>query len=164
MIKIVGIDPGLAETGIGVVRGSDLKVDTYSFGVVQTAKTLSLAVRLDLIFSKLLQVFESETPDLLVIEDIFTLKANPQSGITLAKVSGVIQLAGFRARVPTLEVPVREAKQVLTGNGNAGKAQLAQSVRHAIGHPEPLKPFHISDALALALIGLYRYKTYISKI
>jgi crossover junction endodeoxyribonuclease RuvC len=54
-------------------------------------------------------------------------------------------------------VAVREAKQVLTGNGNASKQQLESSVRNRLGHDGPIRPFHASDALGLALIGLLRY-------
>jgi crossover junction endodeoxyribonuclease RuvC len=73
-------------------------------------------------------------------------------------VTGVIQLAGFHAAVPAIGVPVREAKQILTGNGNADKKQLEKAVRHQLNHKLPIKPVHASDAMGLALIGLYRYQ------
>jgi crossover junction endodeoxyribonuclease RuvC len=56
------------------------------------------------------------------------------------------------------EVAVREAKQVLTGNGRASKEQLEAAVRHILGRTDPIRPYHASDAVALALIGLYRSK------
>jgi crossover junction endodeoxyribonuclease RuvC len=59
--------------------------------------------------------------------------------------------------VSAVEIPVREAKQVLTGNGNASKMQLEVSVRHRLNHPSPIRPYHASDAMGLALIGFYRY-------
>jgi len=113
--------------------------------------------RLDHIYSKLLQILKNENPDSMVVEDIFSLQKYPKSGITLGQVSGVVLLAGHRAGVSSVEVPVREAKQVLTGNGNASKNQLEESVRHRLKHTTPIRPFHASDALGLALIGLYRY-------
>jgi crossover junction endodeoxyribonuclease RuvC len=58
--------------------------------------------------------------------------------------------------VPIKEIPVREAKQVLTGNGNASKSQLEKAVRHALKLEHAIRPFHASDALGLALIGLFR--------
>jgi crossover junction endodeoxyribonuclease RuvC len=73
-------------------------------------------------------------------------------------------LAGFRASVPAIAVPVREAKQILTGNGNADKKQLEKAVRHQLNHKLPIKPVHASDAMGLALIGLYRYQDKISRI
>ena len=94
----------------------------------------------------------------MVVEDIFSLKKYPKAGISLGKVTGVILLAWFQNNVPTFEVPVREAKQVLTGNGNASKNQLEKAVRRELNLTTPIRPYHASDALALALIGLYRHK------
>ncbi len=162
MIKIIGIDPGLAATGIGIVQGNRSTIAGYSFGSINTSKNNSLSERLNLIFSKLLKVLEDETPDLMVVEDVFSLEKYPKSGITLGQVSGVVMVAGQRSGVTTMEVPVREAKQVLTGNGNARKQQLEEAVRHRLKHRTPIRPFHASDALGLALIGLYRYHDKIS--
>ncbi len=158
MLKCIGIDPGLADTGVGVVTGLGLDIDSYSFGAIQTSKSLSLPERLDMIFSKLLTVLKDEKPDLMIVEDIFSLEKYPKSGITLGKVTGVILLAGFRSGVPVVEIPVREAKKILTGNGNANKDQLEKAVRHLLSHPERIQPDHASDALALAVIGQYRYE------
>jgi len=66
-------------------------------------------------------------------------------------------LAGCRAGVSSIEIPVREAKKVLTGNGSASKIQLEESVRHRLNHKTPIRPYHASDAVGLALIGYYRY-------
>ena len=158
MVKIIGIDPGLAATGIGIVSGFGPRIESYSFGSIHTSKTTSLPGRLDKIFSKLLQLLKSENPNLMVIEDVYSLNRYPKSGIVLGQVTGVIQLAGFHAAVPSIEVPVREAKQILTGNGNADKKQLEKAVRHQLNHKIPIKPVHASDAMGLALIGLYRYQ------
>ena len=72
--------------------------------------------------------------------------------------TGVILLAGHQCGVPVAEVSVRAAKQILTGNGNADKKQLERAVRHQLNHKLPIKPVHASDAMGLALIGLYRYQ------
>jgi len=158
MVKIIGIDPGLAGTGVGIVRGLGKNVEGYSFGSINTSKNISLPVRLDQIFSNIFQVLKNETPDLMVVEDVFSLEKYPKSGILLGKATGVILLAGCRAGVPVTEVAVREAKQVLTGNGNASKEQLEKAVRHFLNHKEPIRPFHVSDAMGMALIGLFRYR------
>ncbi len=158
MIKIIGVDPGLAATGIGIVEGVRNKIYNYSFGGINTSKKDSLPCRLDRIFSKLVSVLEENKPDLMVVEDVFSLEKFPKSGIMLGKVTGVILLAGYKANMPVLEVPVREAKQVLTGNGNATKVQLERSARHFLNHPTPIKPDHASDAVALAIIGLFRFE------
>jgi len=173
MITIIGIDPGLSATGVGIVRGNGRSVTGYSFGSINTLKSNSLPNRLNHIYSKLLQTLKDEKPDLMVIEDVFSLAKYPKSGITLGQVTGVIMLAGCQVGVSSVEVPVREAKQVLTGNGNASKMQLEESVRHRLKHQTQMqleesvrhrlkhqtriRPYHASDAMGLALIGFYRY-------
>jgi crossover junction endodeoxyribonuclease RuvC len=81
----------------------------------------------------------------------------PNAGITLGKVTGVVLLAGCQVGVPVAEIPVREAKQVLTGNGNASKMQLEKAVRRMLNLTERIKPYHASDAMGLALVGLFRH-------
>jgi crossover junction endodeoxyribonuclease RuvC len=156
MSKIIGIDPGLAATGIGIVKGRGLRIDAYSFGSISTSKNTSLPERLNHIFSKLLRILADEKPDLMVVEDVYSLNKYPKSGIILGQVTGIVLLAACRAGVPSVEVPVREAKHVLTGNGNATKLQLEKAVRHHLNHNDPIRPLHASDAVGLALIGLYR--------
>ena len=160
MIKVIGIDPGLSATGVGIVRGTGLKVKGFSFGSIHTSKKLPLPGRLDKIFSNLLTVLKDERPDLMIVEDIFSMVKFPKAGITLGKVTGVVLLAGCQVGVPVAEVPVREAKQVLTGNGSASKAQLEKSVRQRLGLAEKIRPEHAADALGLALIGFDRLQVY----
>lgn len=155
--KIIGIDPGLAATGIGIVQGRAATVTHFAYGVVKTAAHASQALRLEKIYNHLHALFLKESPDLLIVEDIFSLEKYPQSGITLGKVCGIVLLAGQQTDVTVFEIPVREAKQVLTGNGKASKEQLEKAVRSTLNCQEPIRPFHASDALGLALIGLFRY-------
>ena len=156
-MKVIGIDPGLSSTGIGIVSGHGLKVKSHAFGSIQTSSETPLAGRLDCIHRNLLELLRREKPDILIIEDVFSLKKYPKSGIILGQVSGVVLLAGYQAGVSAVEIPVREAKQVLTGNGNADKQQLEKAVRGLLDISTPIRPYHASDALGLALIGLYRH-------
>ena len=89
MIKVIGIDPGLADTGIGIVRGSGLKVHGYAYGTISTSKEEPAACRLEQIYTKIRQVLADEKPDLMVLEDVFSLEKYPKSGIVLGKVCGV---------------------------------------------------------------------------
>lgn len=155
-MKVIGIDPGLAATGVGIVWGHGMDVEGYAFGSISTPQSDPLARRLERIYTKLHAILQRETPDQMIVEDVFSLDKFPQSGITLGKVTGVILLAGCHVGVAIQEIPVREAKQVLTGNGNASKRQLEEAVRHNLQHDQPIRPDHASDALGLALIGLYR--------
>ena len=163
MAKIIGIDPGLLATGIGIVRGQGSKIDGYSFGSINTSAKSALPKRLDKIFSKLAHILSQEQPDLMVVEDVYSLNKYPKSGIILGQVIGIVLLAGFQTAVPSIEIPVREAKQILTGNGNATKLQLEKAVRHRLNHKEPIRPSHASDAIGLALIGFYRYPDCLNK-
>ncbi len=155
--RIIGIDPGLAATGIAVVTGSGRRIDSFAYGVIKTDSTLSTEARLEKIHIGIASLFRKEAPDLVVIEDVFSLEKYPKSGIALGKVCGVILLAVRQAGVMVKEIPVREAKQILTGNGNAGKEQLEKAVRQTLKCREAIRPYHASDALGLALIGLFRY-------
>ncbi len=155
--KLIGIDPGLAATGVGVVSGHGLRVENYAYGVVKTDARAATGQRLEKIYSRLRQLFEDERPDMIVVEDVFSLDKFPQSGILLGKVCGAVLLAAQHVGIEVREIAVREAKQILTGNGNASKIQLEKAVRRALECPEPIRPYHASDALGLALIGLFRY-------
>jgi crossover junction endodeoxyribonuclease RuvC len=157
IVKIIGIDPGLADTGVGIVSGSGQRVDRFAYGSIHTGAREETAARLHVIFSRLITIIEAESPDLMLVEDIFSLGKYPKSGITLGKVAGAVLLAASHSAVPVKEVAVREIKQVLTGNGNASKEQLEAAVRHTLNCRDPIRPFHASDALAIALMGLYRY-------
>lgn len=157
MITIIGIDPGLASTGIGIVEGLDRKVATYAYGSVHTSNTISLATRLEQIFAAICRVLHQEKPKLMVIEDVFSLSQYPKSGITLGQVTGILMLAAQQAGIPVKEIPVREAKRALTGNGNASKKQMERAVRDFLAAETPIRPSHAADALGLALLGLFRY-------
>lgn len=155
-LKVIGIDPGLADTGFGIVKGSGSRIEDYTFGTIRTSKSETLPGRLHHIFSELCSVLNSEKPDLMVIEDIFSLKQYPKSSIALGKVCGVILLACYQYDITAMEVPVKEVKRILTGNGNAAKDQVERSVRHLLKRDRPITPSHASDAIALALVGLFR--------
>ncbi len=133
-----------------------MRVDGFAFGSITTPQSDPQARRLERIYTKLLDILRRETPDVMIVEDVFSLEKYPKSGITLGKVTGVVLLAGCHVGVDIREIPVREAKKALTGNGNASKRQLEKAVRHTLKHDQPIRPDHASDALGLALIGLYR--------
>ncbi|MBU1196041.1 MAG: crossover junction endodeoxyribonuclease RuvC [Proteobacteria bacterium] len=158
MIKIVGIDPGLAGTGIGVIQGDRNQIRGYSFGSIETHTKNPIHFRLHIIYSKILEFLCSQKPDRVIIEDIYSLEKYPGSGIMLGKVSGVLLLAAYEAGLEVEEIPVREVKKIICGNGSADKYQVERAVRNLINHDCEIRPFHASDALGLALAGYYRHK------
>jgi crossover junction endodeoxyribonuclease RuvC len=158
MIKVIGIDPGLAGTGVGVIQGSRSDILGYSFGSISTEAKDPVPFRLHEIYSKTLEFLCEQKPDYVVIEDIYSLEKYPESGIMLGKVSGVILLAVYKAGLNMEEIPVREVKKIISGNGSADKYQMERAIRNQLNHGQPIRPLHASDALGLALTGYYRYK------
>ncbi len=158
VIKIVGIDPGLAGTGIGVVEGNRQEICGYSFGSIETDAKAPISYRLHRIYSKTLEFLCKIKPEYVVIEDIYSLEKYPKSGIMLGKVSGVLLVAAYKAGIDVEEIPVREVKKIVSGNGSADKFQMERAVRNLLKHKGTIRPFHASDALGLAITGYYRYK------
>ncbi len=152
----MGIDPGLAGTGVGVVSGTGTLISGYSFGSIETQKEDALGLRLDAIYTKIVAFLSRQKPDLVILEEIFSLEKFPRSGILLGKVSGVLLLAAYQSGSRVEEISVREAKKIVSGTGNADKYQVERSVKTILDHPGSIRPFHASDALALALAGLFR--------
>ncbi len=158
MIKVVGIDPGLAGTGIGIIEGNKKEIIGYSFGSISTDAKDPIHSRLHTIYSKISEFLSQQQADFIVIEDIYSLEKYPGSGIMLGKVSGVLLLAAFQSGLEVEEIPVREVKKIVSGNGRADKYQMERAVRNLLKHGEAIRPFHASDALGLALTGYYRYR------
>lgn len=156
-ICIAGVDPGLAATGLGLIRGCGYEIEDYAFGCIKTSSTLDIASRLEIIHNRLSDFLASYKPDILVIEDVFSVETYPKSGILLGNVIGVILLASRQNNIRVTKMAVREAKKSLSGNGAASKQQLEKSVRSFLKHTEKISPYHASDALALAIAGLNRY-------
>ena len=96
MLTILGVDPGLADTGIGLISGQGQQVVNYAYGSVHTDKSQAVGARLDCIYRRLCETLDDVAPDLMVVEDVFSLKRFPESGILLGKVTGVVLLAGQR--------------------------------------------------------------------
>lgn len=161
MIKVIGIDPGLSGTGIGVIKGDKNNITGYSFGSISTNSKDSIACRLHTIYSKTLAFLKEQKPDFLVVEDIYSLEKYPNSGIILGKVAGVLLVAAYEVNLCVKEISVKQAKKIISGSGNADKFQIEKTVRNLLNHDSPIRPFHASDALALALTGYYREKDHI---
>ncbi|MEW6259374.1 MAG: crossover junction endodeoxyribonuclease RuvC [Thermodesulfobacteriota bacterium] len=153
---VIGIDPGIAATGMAVVQGRGFHVVSYHWEVVHTSPPASQGERLEIIYRAASALFHRYRPDLAVVEDVFLLDATPKSAFSISTVIGILLLVAAQSQVPVDRISVREAKQVLTGNGKASKDQLERAVRSVLGLSRPVKPDHASDALGLALIGLLR--------
>jgi crossover junction endodeoxyribonuclease RuvC len=155
-MKAIGIDPGLASTGFGIVEALSRGGKACDWGAIQTASDHPISFRLKLIYDALKELLNKWKPDLLVVEEVFVLKQFPKAAIQLGEVMGVIYLAAQEQNIPVVEVRPTEVKSALTGSGHADKEQMKKMIRQILRIEVPLSSSHAGDALALALTGLSR--------
>ncbi len=148
---VLGIDPGTAVTGYGLVRLSDRGTPQLAeCGVVRTRPRDPLAMRLLEISSAVQDIIERWHPDALAVEDIFYAR-NVRTTVTLGHARGVILLAGAVAGLAVHEFPPAEVKKAVTGNGNATKDQVQYMVTRLLRLAAAPSPVDASDAVAVAL-------------
>lgn len=159
-VKAIGIDPGLAMTGFGVVETLSQGGKACDWGAIRTEANWSIPLRLKTIYYELKGILEKWKPNLLVLEEVFVLKQFPKAAVQLGEVRGVIYLAAQEMDIPVVEVRPTEVKSALTGSGRADKEQMKKAIRQILRIENPLSSSHASDALALALTGLSRNKNF----
>ncbi|MBR2834259.1 MAG: crossover junction endodeoxyribonuclease RuvC [Coriobacteriales bacterium] len=147
---ILGIDPGLANTGWGVIetRGSSCRARAY--GCIQTDAKSPLTVRLKHIHDDILMVIEKYTPEQVAIEEIF-FSANSRSAVATAQARGAALVACATCGLELGEYTPMQIKQAVVGTGTADKHQVQYMVRSLLRLSEQPKPDHAADALAAAL-------------
>lgn len=149
-MRILGIDPGIATVGFGVVDSDRSRQKFVSCGVITTPPGIPLSARLDQIYTDLGELIESFKPDSMSIEELF-FNTNITTGIAVAHGRGVILLAARRAGVPIFEYTPLQVKQAVVGYGLAEKKQVIDMVRRILNMKAPPKPDDAADAVALAL-------------
>lgn len=147
---ILGIDPGVATVGFGVIRASGGRQDMIRYGVISTPAGQKLSERLAQIHSDLLQLIDLFKPDVIAIEELF-FNTNHKTGIAVAHARGVILLAGVSRNVPMYEYTPLQVKQAVAGYGRAGKKQVMEMVRQLLRLEAVARPDDASDALAIAI-------------
>ena len=155
-MRAIGIDPGLAMTGFGVVETLSRGGKACEWGAIRTESDQPVPVRLKIIYDRLKELLEKWTPDLVAMEEVFVLKQFPKAAILLGEVRGVIYLASQERKIPVIDVRPTEVKSALTGSGRADKEQIKKMIRQILKIEERLQSSHAGDALALALTGLSR--------
>lgn len=149
-MRILGIDPGIATVGFGVLdtyRGGQKLV---SCGVITTPAGKSLASRLDLIYKDMEELIATFSPEVMAIEELF-FNTNITTGIAVAHGRGVLLLAAYRAGLPVYEYTPLQVKQAVVGYGRAEKNQVIDMVRRILGMQTAPKPDDAADAVAIAL-------------
>lgn len=146
----MGIDPGYAITGYGLLDYTNGKLRILDFGVVSTKAGTPFEKRMLAIFDGLTQSIEQYRPVSIAIEELF-FNRNTTTAIGTAQARGVAVLCGARAGVPVYEYTPRQVKLAVAGYGLAEKRQVQQMVRIILGLTEIPKPDDAADALAVAI-------------
>ena len=151
---VLGIDPGTASTGYGVVRGEGLHaVSLIECGVIRTRPSDPLAARLREIFDGLTELIGRHRPDALSVEDVFYAK-NVRTTVVLGHARGVVLLAGERAGVEIRELPPAEIKKAVVGRGAASKEQVQFMLTKLLRLKSVPQPNDAADGIAAALACL----------
>jgi crossover junction endodeoxyribonuclease RuvC len=149
-MKVLGIDPGTASLGYGIVErlGSGLRM--VDVGCFETSPSQSLPARLLAIHGLLDELLALHRPDLVAVERLF-FSRNAQTAFAVGQARGVVLLAAAQAEVPVREATPSEVKIAVTGYGRADKEQVGRMVATCLSLPEPPRPDDAADALAVAI-------------
>ena len=149
-MKILGIDPGFAIMGYGVIEKSGAGLTALDYGAITTPANENSAVRLAMLAEKLEGLIKRHAPDAVSVEELF-FSQNVKTAIQVAQARGVILLCAVRECGKLFEYTPLQIKQSLTGNGRAEKQQIQYMVRMILKLKEIPKPDDAADALAAAI-------------
>lgn len=152
-MRVLGIDPGTAATGYGLIEGSGRAYRLLECGVVRTAADDMLSVRLVAIHEGILEVIERHEPDCLAVEGVFYRK-NARTAVILAHARSAAMLAGALRGLPVREYPPAEIKNAVVGSGRATKDQVGYMVQKLLGLARVPSPADAADGCAAALCHL----------
>ncbi|MDD5433398.1 MAG: crossover junction endodeoxyribonuclease RuvC [Candidatus Pacebacteria bacterium] len=149
---ILGIDPGTATTGFGVIKKNDQDLTAIDFGIIATVPKDNASKRLEKIFKETSTLFKKVKPNLIVIERLYFFK-NLKTALPVAEARGVILLATQKCKIKTIELTPLEVKMGICGYGRADKRQVQKMVKETLKMEKIPKPDDAADALALAICG-----------
>ena len=161
-MRILGIDPGIATIGFGVLDFDRNSYRLVNCGVISTPAHTSLSARLEQIYDDTVNILEMFRPDAVSVEELF-FNTNITTGISVAHGRGVILLACRKAGVKIYEYTPLQVKQAVCGYGRAEKNQVMDMVKRICGLPAPPKPDDAADAVALALCHARSYTSMLYK-
>jgi crossover junction endodeoxyribonuclease RuvC len=153
---ILGVDPGIATTGVALVQSRGGRRTLMRFGVITTPAGMAGPKRLAMLHQELAQLIAEASPDAAAIEQLF-FASNTTTAMQVAEARGVILLAMEQSGVPVWEYTPMQVKTSLTGYGKATKAQMVKMVRAAVEAPDKL-PDDAFDAAAVALCHLQSHR------
>jgi len=149
-MTILGIDPGIADTGFGVIKKDSDKFSAIEYGSIKTSKADDLPHRLNALYKDITQIIKKHKPSKIAVEQLFFAK-NAKTAITVAHARGVVLLASEQAKCEIQEFTPLQIKQALTGYGKADKNQIQQMVKTILNLNQIPKPDDAADALATAI-------------
>ena len=147
---VLGIDPGTAALGYGVVERTGSRLRAVDFGCLTTSPDSSLPDRLHAIHAHVAELIEMHKPDVVAVERLF-FSRNAQTAFAVGQARGVVLLAAAQADVTVREATPNEVKVAVTGYGNAEKGQVGRMVTVILQLPEVPTPDDTADALATAI-------------
>lgn len=152
-MRVLGIDPGTAICGFGVVERNGSRLQVIDYGVLTTPAHTPMPDRLTTLYHGLVDLIEKYQPERVGVEELFFNK-NVTTAITVAQARGVILLAARLAGLPVSEYTPLQVKQGIVGYGRATKHQMIVMTMRLLGIREKISPDDAADALALAICTL----------
>jgi len=154
-VIVLGIDPGTATTGYGLVaEDASGEAQLVGYGIFQTKAGLPMPERLLTLYRSLSALIREAHPEALAVEEIF-FSRNVTTALTVGQARGVVLLAAAEAGLPVSEYKPAEVKQALVGYGNAGKRQVQEMLRVMLGLDAIPRPDDAADAIAIAICHLH---------
>lgn len=149
-MRVIGIDPGTAIVGYGIIDFENSRYSVVDYGVILTSKDLEVEERLEIIYTELNKILEKYKPEYMAIEDLFYFKNN-KTVISVAQARGIILLAGKQNNIPLATYTPLQVKIGVTGYGKAEKKQIQLMVQKILNLKEIPKPDDAADGLAISL-------------
>jgi crossover junction endodeoxyribonuclease RuvC len=152
---VLGIDPGTASTGFGVVESLGSRLRALDDGVIRTPAGVPLERRLADIHTRAVELLDRFSPDAVAVEELY-FGANARTAFAVGQARGVVLLAAGQRGVPSRSYTPQQVKGAVCGHGRAGKEQVGRMVARLLGLSELPAPDHAADALAVAICEVNR--------
>lgn len=156
-MRILGIDPGIARCGWGVVQIENGKLKMENCGCVETKNGLPIEKRLKTVYEQITKIIKKYNPDVLAIEELF-FNTNAKTAFVVGQARGVVLLSSAIANIPVAIYTPLQVKVAVTGYGKAEKLQVGKMVKTLLKLKEIPKPDDVTDALAIALTHAFTKK------
>lgn len=160
-MRIIGIDPGYAIVGFGVLEYNRAQFQVVDYGAVTTLADMDFNSRLLEIYNDLCYILDKFRPDFLAIERLY-FTSNQKTAIDVAQARGIVLLAARQRNIEVFEYTPLQVKQSVTGYGKAVKKQVQEMTTRILKLPEIPKPDDTADALAIAICHAHSYNSQLS--